>query len=60
MIPGGWSSHRKASNTQHYPGPVEEAMVENEMIPGEWNSYREFRNTHHDPGLVEDAMGETR
>ena len=34
MISCGWNSPRKASNTQHDPGPVEDAMEEKEMMPG--------------------------
>ena len=56
MIPGGWNGHREASNTQHHPGPVEDAMGEKEMIPGGWNRQREESNTQHYPGPVQKAL----
>ena len=48
IISCGWNSPRKASNTQHDPGPVEDAMEEKKMIPGGWNRYREDSNSEQD------------
>ena len=54
-IPGEWNYQRKASNTQHDPGPIQSDLV---MIHGGWNSHREASNTKHNPGPVEDAIEE--
>ena len=53
MIPGELNIHRVASNTQHHPGPVEDAMGKKEKIPSGWNRQREASNTQHDPGPVQ-------
>ena len=54
-IPGEWNSQRKASNTQHDPGPIQSDL---EMIHGGWHIHREASNTKHNPGPVENAIEE--
>ena len=56
MIPDEWNSQRKASNTQHDPGPDQSALVKKVMIYGGWNSHREVSNTKHIPCPVEDTI----
>ena len=54
----GWKIHMEASNTQHKPGPVEDAIEEKEMIPGGWNRQREANNNQQDTASVEGTLEE--
>ena len=48
MIPDGWNSPKKASNTQQTNGPVEDMLYKKEMNPDGRNSKMEASNSQHE------------